>query len=107
MVRFKLAYQPFPEFIRGRVRGSTMISNGRCMIIIDRDLDEAGRRRYLKHEFAHILLGHFDDPRAKDSSSYLWNLAEIEEEADRYADQMTDAEFSELMTYQIGETIYA
>ena len=106
MIRFKLVYQSFPDFIRGRVLGSTMIRNGRCVIIIERDLNEAERRHTLKHEFAHIVLGHFEDSRTDDSDCYLRNLPEIEDEADRYADQMTDAEFSDLMTYQVGEAVF-
>jgi len=99
MKPFELILRPFPEEIRGIVRGVAEydVKRGRFLIVIDEALDDAERLFALKHELSHILLGHHDQTDR--------DLAILEDEADRNADQMTDAEFSRLMTYQIREAV--
>ena len=91
-------YIPFPVPV-GTVGGITRldVNTGRFLIAINNQEPDDELIQILKHELSHIALGHFDDNR---------DIKEIEKEAEDYADQMTDDEFSELMTYQVGETIF-
>lgn len=100
MSPFRLMYIPFPVPV-GTVGGVTRldVNTGRFLIAINNQETDDDLIRILKHELSHIALGHFDDDRTE-------SLEEIEKEADLYADQMTDDEFSELMTYQVGETVF-
>ena len=98
---FKLVYEAFPA-PADALGGVTMCKNGKYIIMINKIKPAEEQIRTIKHELSHILLGHFGDRRTKDDQTYLDNLAEIEEEADRYADQMTDEELAQLMTCQIG-----
>ena len=100
MSPFTLTYHPFPEEIRGIVMGAVqyMEKLGRYRIVIDSTLDADRRRHALKHELAHIALNHLTD--------LTETIDDVEKAADDYADQMTDDEFSELMTYQVGETVF-
>lgn len=96
MSPFRLYIVKFPpESINGATQYD--VKKGSFLIAINADLTEDEKIRTLKHELSHILLGHID---ALDR-----DLREIENEADRYADLMTEDEFSDLMTYQIGETV--
>lgn len=103
MYHFRLGYTAFPDEINISGGFTVLDPDGRCFILINTNHDEESRRQTLKHDFAHIVLGHFEDVRAKDTQTYLANMDELEREANEYADQMTDEEFSELMTYRIGE----
>lgn len=96
MSPFTLTYHPFPEEIRGIVMGVVqyMEKLGRYRIVIDSTLDADRRRHALKHELAHIALNHLTD--------LTETIDDVEKAADDYADRMTDDEFRELMTYQIG-----
>lgn len=64
------------------------------MIVIDSGLSEDEQRKTLKHELSHIILKHYE----KDHG-----IRDDEEEADRYADQMSDEELSYLMTFALSE----
>ena len=77
-------------------------------VMINKEKPYNEQQLTIKHELSHILLGHFQNERAKDEEFYLKNYEnlDIENDANRYADQMTDDEFSELMKYQIGEAVY-
>ena len=108
MTRFRLVYASFPESVRGSVKGITGMNPGDdfYIVIIDKDLSEDQKDRTLKHELSHIALGHFESNRTESCSDYLRNIEAIEEETDNYADQMTDEEYSRLMSFQLGETVY-
>ena len=102
MKSFKLVYRAFTEFLKGKVPGFTAEGpDGKLTVMIDEDLTESETTHILRHELSHIVLGHFDDDRTKDKQSYLENLMEIENEANQYADRMTDKEFADLMQYAI------
>lgn len=88
--------------------GATVYESGRYVVMINKEKPYNEQQLTIKHELSHILLGHFQNERAKDEEFYLKNYEnlDIENDANRYADQMTDDEFSELMKYQIGEAVY-
>ncbi len=85
---FRLVYRPFPADCGGMVPGLLSGAGGRLLIAIDSNQDTATQARALRHELAHLVLNHLEDERP---------LRELEAEADMYADQMTETEFSELM----------
>ena len=107
MKPFRLVYVAFPSpaDVLGGVAVNDTLSGG-YVIAINTIKPAEEQTRTLKHELAHIVLGHVLDERTETDKSYLENLDAVEAEADCYADQMTDDEFLELMTYQIGETAY-
>lgn len=108
MERFRLVYTTFPA--PADTAGGFAVrvhEKGSITILINREKPEDVQRWMLKHELSHVLLGHLTDGRVKPNSfSYHNDNPEVEDEANQYADQMTDEEFSELMAYQIGETKY-
>lgn len=87
--QIKILHYPFPEEIRGIVRGVTSADNDGFFVLIDCTRGQVAQRRTLGHELAHIFLGHFD------RSDIEWELLEkgtrfitdrrIEAEADRHA----------------------
>lgn len=95
MPRFNLYYVPFPEQIRGIIRGAVQCKQNSYLVLIDSSLTDEQQSFSLKHELSHILLGHFD----YDSESYLANIEKVEAEANQYAEQMTDDEFQYIMSY--------
>ena len=101
MKRFVVFRRQFPEEAHGRITGATRYNAdfGWYDILIDKDLDEGTYRQTIKHELAHIVLGHFDDELQID------NIDEIEKAAEDYANKMTDAEFSQLLKYRIMEKV--
>ena len=102
MSHFKLVYREFPEVLKGKIPGFTAKGHdGELTIMIDEDLTDAEKNLVLRHELSHIALGHLNDDRTKNDHSYLTNLTELENEADQYADRMTDEEFTNLMKYAV------
>lgn len=93
MERFRVVYKAFPDALRGIVRGFTSFRGKMYVILIDACLSDSEREKTLKHELSHILLGHFIDERK--------SVEEMEREADRYANVMTDDEFNMLRGYAI------
>lgn len=95
MKQFKLQYIPFVEEIRGYVRGIARmdVKRGRYYIYIDSTLPQDQQKWTLKHELAHIYLGHLDNPER--------DVEEVEAEADAKADTMTDEELNELLKWAI------
>ena len=87
--QIKITRCPFPETIRGKVRGVTIYDKDGFFVVLDSARGRVAQRRTLGHELAHIFLGHFD------RSDIEWKLLqkgdrfitdrEIEAEADRYA----------------------
>lgn len=95
MQNFRLIYKPFPPEFHGQIGGVTGGKpGGRLTVLIDSTLSEAERKKTLKHELAHIALGHFLDTEQRE-------VMELEAEADAKADSMTDAELNSLMQWQI------
>ena len=101
MQNFRLIYKPFPPEIHGQIGGITGGKpGGRLTVMIDSTLTEEEQKKTLKHELAHIALGHLEDDRAN-RANYLKNVMELEAEADAKAGSMTEAEFNSLMQWQI------
>ena len=107
MGKITLCYAAFPGIANG-FGGLTRISpSGRVSILINNGRSDEEQKRTLKHELSHIILGHLWDDRVHgEDLSYLDDNPEIEDEADRYADQMTDETLAELVSGLIGETVY-
>jgi len=94
MKAFRLFYRSFPDNIID-VRGITEydVKRNRFTILINTNLSDAEQLHTLRHELAHIFLNHhFQLDR---------NLEEIEDEADHYADVMSDDDFKKLMAFQV------
>ena len=107
MSPFGLVYMEFPH--PADVAGGFTMRNpasGKITVLINTLKPEKDQKYFLKHELSHIVLGHTEDKRITGDASYLDKYPDIEDDANRYADQMTDEELSELMKYQTGETIY-
>ena len=94
MKAFRLFYRSFPDNIID-VRGITEydVKRNRFTILINTNISEAEQLHTLRHELAHIFLNHhFQLDRS---------LEEIENEADHYADVMSDDDFKKLMAFQV------
>lgn len=106
MTRFRLVYAAFPA-PADVVGGFTFrFPSGRTSILINTLKSKEDQIRILKHELSHILLGHLDDDRTSGYLSYLHEHTDIEDDANKRADLMTDEELADLMRYQTGETVY-
>ena len=94
MKAFRLFYKPFPNNITD-VHGVAEydVKQNRFTILINTNISEAEQMHTLRHELSHIALNHH--------SQLNRSLEEIENEADVYADIMSDAEFENLMSYRI------
>lgn len=91
---FSLLYVQFPSELRREVQGMVhwLKEKKRFMIVIDSGLSDQEQKKTLKHELSHILLKHYE----KDH-----DIQADEDEADRYADQMTDDELNHLLTFAV------
>jgi len=107
MEKITLCYAAFPG-IANAFGGLTRISpSGKVSILINTGRTDEEQKRTLKHEFSHIILGHLWDDRIHgEDLSYLDDNPEVEDEADRYADQMTDETLLELKKSMVEETVY-
>ena len=87
--QIKITRYPFPEIIRGRVRGLTSHDKDGFFVVIDSTRGQVAQRRTLGHELAHIFLGHFDRSDIKwqplESGTHFIIDKVIEAEADRHA----------------------
>ena len=93
MKAFRLFYRSFPDNIID-VRGITEydVKRNRFTILINTNLSAAEQQHTLRHELSHIALNHhFQLDRS---------LEEVEDEADHYADVMSDDVFNKLMAFQ-------
>ena len=102
MQKFGLLYCEFPESLRGLVRGGVIHRKGHYLVCVDSTQTEPDQNFTLRHELAHILLNHFEaeypgDGQFIDSGFYVSESQEAE--ANEYAEQMTEAELSQLMEY--------
>lgn len=95
MRQFSLLYVHFPTEIQGEVFGMTHWEpeKNRFMIVIDESQSDQIQDYTLKHELSHILLKH--DERLEIS------IDQAEDEADQYADQMTEDELNYLLTFAV------
>ena len=94
MTQYKLKYIPFADTIHGIVKGMSCRPEGQDIftIIIDSRLTESDQAHQLKHELAHLVLGHHEHPER--------DLKQIEREAEAHAAAMTDEEFNNLRSYE-------
>lgn len=93
MKHFKLEYMPFPAEAQGFVFGLIYCAGRVPRIIIDSTRDEQTQRQALRHELAHLMLGHVDNMEADPDT--------LEAEADTAADNMTDADLETLLAWAI------
>ena len=94
MKAFRLFYKKFPDNITD-IHGIAEYDVNRNMftILINTNISEAEQLHTLRHELSHIVLNHhFQLDRS---------LEEIENEADHYADVMSDDDFKKLMAFQV------
>jgi len=75
----KIKFEPFPEQLRGQIKGiSTALGADKYMIIIDSTRSPIEQRRTLGHELAHVYRGHFDEENLsidfveRDANRYQW-----------------------------------
>ena len=88
-------YFPFPDYLHGHFGGFATYSGGRYRVIIDNRQTEERQRHFLRHEYGHIMLGHIHAAEPEyDTPEYDAREAA----ADAYAEAMTDAEFSVLLS---------
>jgi Zn-dependent peptidase ImmA (M78 family) len=93
MQHFKLKYIPFPAEARGFVFGVINGAGRVPRIYIDSTQDAQTQRQALRHELAHLMLGHIDNQEA--------DLQTLEEEADAAAASMTEADLEALLQWAI------
>lgn len=98
---FHVEAVPFPEELRGSVRGAVKKCKTGYLILMDESLTEDQYKQTLKHELSHIILGHFEISETETTDEYLRNIEWIEAETDRYADQMTDEDLERLMLWAV------
>ena len=104
MQQFRICYFPFPEDLSGNIFGSVMRQKGHIVVFIDSRLSDDQKTRTLKHELAHIILNHFDEPYPDDGIEFddgFYRSESQEAEANQYAEHMTEMELSKLMEYAI------
>ena len=93
MTHFKLNYIPFPAELRGSVFGLISCAGRVPRIVIDSSQDTRTQEKALRHELAHLMLGHADNQEA--------DLRQLEAEADAAADRMTEEDLEALMQWAI------
>ena len=93
MRQFTLCYIPFPEAIRGEIFGMIhwMEDKQRYLIAIDSTRTEEEQLLTLKHELSHARLCHFFNKGKTEEQE--------EDEADIYAERMSDDEFHFLLSF--------
>lgn len=96
MKLIQILFCPFPEGAHNKLYGVTRLYNGQYQILIDNLQPEERQQRTLRHEYAHMMLGHLKstEPEPEYPSP---EYDAREKAADDYADAMTEAEFSALL----------
>lgn len=89
-----ILYFPFPDYMYNHFGGfaSYNAADKRFRVIIDSRQPEELQMRFLKHEYGHIMCGHILSAESEPADG-SWETA-----ADAYADAMTEAEFSVLLS---------
>ncbi len=107
MVTVRIVYRSLPA-PADVLKGLTIINPERTciLILINSGNSEETQHFALKHEVAHIMLGHLSDERIHDDLSYLDEFPEIEDDANRYAEQMTNEKLAEILRAFNAETVY-
>lgn len=92
MILFNIEYFPFPDDIHEIMAGMVWYDENikRFCIAIDSRRSKEQQLFTLKHEYAHVMIGHLND-------SSKPTLAK-EVEADYYANNMTESVFNILMS---------
>jgi Zn-dependent peptidase ImmA (M78 family) len=93
MKNFKLEYRPFPAEAQGVIFGFISSAGRVPRIMIDSTRDEQTQRKALRHELAHLMLGHVDNLNA--------DLGELEAEADAAAANMTEEDIKALLQWAL------
>lgn len=89
MKEYAIQFMPFPEDKQGKILGTTVYLGGMYIIFIDTTRPKDEQKLTTKHELAHILLNHFNQPWRSDE--------EIEAEAESKAMKMSDNELQRLL----------
>lgn len=93
MQHFKLEYRPFPPEAQGVIFGVISCAGRVPRIIIDSTRDDQTQQKALRHELAHLMLGHADRQEE--------DLQQLEDEADAAAANMTEATLEALLQWAI------
>lgn len=99
MTKIDILYFPFPDYMHGHFGGfaTYCAADKRYKVLIDNRQPEELQLRFLRHEYGHIMLGHLTsaDPEPEYDTP---EFDAREKAADDYADAMTEAEFSALLS---------
>ena len=90
---YEIYIGPFSDKKHGKVPGFILgddLYPDRYTIVIDSRLPIEQQKHVLKHEFAHMLLGHVEQ---------FWRGDEVEQEAEEMAYRMTDDEMNDLIRH--------
>ncbi len=100
---FKVFYEEFPAHLHGAVRGMILLRKGFAAIFIDSWLPKDQQERSLRHELAHLALGHLTaaPPADADPDASYIKSDTLEAEADRLAAEMSQEEYEYLMLWAI------
>ena len=112
MQHFKLIYRPMTELdaFKGylpadRCFAFTIQNEHGLFVLIDSSATEAAQAFALRHELAHIVLNHLEQTKPLDKIDSYGNdmlgegWIDREREADKYAEEMTEADLAQLMQY--------
>ena len=101
-MEFRILYIPFPNEIKGLVgAGVEKESDDSYLILIDSDLSEQKQDFTLRHELAHVALGHLENG----SGVFGRGWEQREKEADSTAEKMTVDELLSLWDHPILRSI--
>ena len=98
MKPFTLFYGRFPRACEKKLNGVTgKTPNGKYIVWINTEMDEATQAHTLRHELAHL---HF---RHSEKTDYEEHFERYEREANEYADKMTGEELEYLLSFCTGK----
>ena len=90
MKQIKVIYAAFPKETQGNVFGFTFENKSSFVVMIDSTQSTERQKKTLKHEVAHIILGHFEQEDRP--------IQDIETEASEKAATMTDADLEMILS---------
>ena len=94
MQRFNLEYRPFPAECSGKVYGISCYHGGHYLILIDSKAPAERQAAALRHELAHLVLGHQNADKP---------IRDIEEEADALAATKTVEQLMQMASGNFGQ----
>lgn len=101
-MEFRIIYRPFPNEIKGLIGGGVQKESNDCyLILIDSDLPEPEQDFTLRHELAHVALGHLETG----SGVFGRGWKQREKKADSIAEKMTVDELLSLWDHPIIRSI--